>query len=292
MKKYQFILATALAIFGLTSCGDDSYTIRVCASELPHAQVLNNYVKDALQEKGYKLIVSTLNWGIQNDGVSQKDYDANYFQHLPFLNNYNGKVELAFTCTVHYEPLGIYKGNGKVSSLSEGKTFAICNDPSNGLRAFELLAKNNVISESEIPSTVDEEGNTLFDETRSEWDNESQTKWSNNQVTITLLEESLLATSRPDYDFVLLPCNTAYTGNVDVSSRVAVENDETEITNKANGIAVRKNDYLNNETYRNKIDALTDVMLSKGLSDYFNNEYRGVMICDERTQIDMRNLIK
>lgn len=292
MNKYQLILATALAVLGLTSCGDDSHTIRVCASTLPHAQVLNNYVKDALSEKGYKLIVSNLDWGIQNDAVSQKDYDANYFQHLPFLKNYNGKVELAFTCTVHYEPLGIYKGNGKVDSLLEGKTFAICNDPSNGLRAFDLLVKNNVITESEVPSIVDEKGNTVFDKTRSEWANASQTKWSNDVVTITLLEESLLATSRPDYDFVLLPCNTAYTGNVDVSSRVAVENDEAEIASKANGIAVRKNDYLNNEIYRQKIDALTDVMLSKGLSDYFNDEYRGVMICDEKTQIDMRNLIK
>ena len=100
---------TAFSVGSLAACGD-SKTIKVCASEVPHAEVLNGVVKDILKEKGYTLKVTVIDWTVQNDSVSKGDYDANYFQHVPYLETYTGTPELFAVCKVHYEPLGIYYG--------------------------------------------------------------------------------------------------------------------------------------------------------------------------------------
>ena len=109
-------------------------------------KALNNIVKEKLKEKGYTLEVTVLDWTMQNDSVANKDYDANYFQHIPYLNTYQGKTKLKATCKVHYEQLGIYYGKKNISLL-DGKTFAICNDESNAIRALNLLFSKGVISE-------------------------------------------------------------------------------------------------------------------------------------------------
>ena len=116
--------------------GTSSEVIKVAASETPHADILSNVVKPILSAKGYDLQVTVLDWTIQNDATAAGDYDANYFQHEPYLNTYleSNPNSLEFTCKVHYEPLGIYEGGKKGS-----KTIEICNDESNAVRAFELL---------------------------------------------------------------------------------------------------------------------------------------------------------
>ena len=94
-------------------------TIKVCASDIPHAEVLNNKVKELLQPKVYTLDVTILDWTLQNDAVANKDYDANYFQHIPYLLTYEGtgNKELFASCKVHYEPLGIYVGKAKLTDF-------------------------------------------------------------------------------------------------------------------------------------------------------------------------------
>lgn len=152
MKKIFTVLLIATLI--LTSslffgCGNSSNVISVCASDVPHAEVLNGVVKEELSKKGYTLKVKILDWTMQNDGVASGDYDANYFQHVPYLETYQGSVKLFASCKVHYEPLGIYYGKAKKGTpLSEGKTFSICNDTSNAIRAFELLEAKGVISKT------------------------------------------------------------------------------------------------------------------------------------------------
>lgn len=254
MKKIVIIIL--LCLFGLTStgCFSQDKTIRVCASELPHADVLNNCVREILKLKGYKLEVSVLDWTLQNDGVANKDYDANYFQHIPYLETYSGKTSLFATCKVHYEPLGIYYGKEK-KDLLEGKSFEICNDESNAVRALKLLQEKGVLKKAPITS----DGKLAF--TGSTW-------ISDNDIKITLISEELLVSSINDYDFALLPCNTAYTGNVSSSRLVDKEDNQTLILENANVIAARQNDYLEDSVYKKKIDALTEAMLSKEVREY------------------------
>ena len=274
MKKIVIIIL--LCLFGLTStgCFSQDKTIRVCASELPHADVLNNCVREILKLKGYKLEVSVLDWTLQNDGVANKDYDANYFQHIPYLETYSGKTSLFATCKVHYEPLGIYYGKEK-KDLLEGKSFEICNDESNAVRALKLLQEKGVLKEAPITN----DGKLAF--TGSTW-------ISDNDIKITLISEELLVSSINDYDFALLPCNTAYTGNVSSSRLVDKEDNQTLILENANVIAARQNDYLEDSVYKKKIDVLTEAMLSKEVREYIQKKYDGKITCDEKTQIDLR----
>lgn len=292
MKKiFTIVLITTLLITSslFVGCGNSSNVINVCASDVPHAEVLNGIVKDELAKKGYTLKVTILDWTVQNDGVAQGDYDANYFQHVPYLETYQGSVKLFASCKVHYEPLGIYYGKAtKGTPLLDGKTFSICNDTSNAIRAFELLTSKGVISKTAEGDNypVAENGEELnLSASSSNW------KSKDGKITVTLIAENTLVTTRQDYDFALLPCNTAYTGNVSSSERVAVEDDSLQVSQKANVIAARLDDYKNNSEYKAKIDALTEVMLSKAVSDYFEEKYLGAMTCDETTQIDLRSSI-
>ena len=276
MKKslLSLILVLCLALVLVTGCKKDEKTIYVCASELPHADILENVVADILKEQGYTLKVTVLDWTLQNDAVANKDYDANYFQHIPYLETFLGSTKLFASCKVHYEPLSIYRAKA-TGGLETGKTFAICNDESNALRALELLQSKGVIEN--LP--VDEEGKLTI--TGSNWT-------SLNGVTVTLIAEELLVASMADYDFVCLPCNTALTGNVSGSLQVAKEDDAELVAGKANVLAARVEDYQNDEVYKAKIDALTDALLSKAVSDYVNEKWGGAITCDSSSQIDLR----
>ncbi len=286
-----FLLVTVFTVSFAGGCSDGSSAkeISVCASDVPHAEVLNGIVKSELEKKGYKLKVTVLEWTMQNDAVANGDYDANYFQHLPYLETYTGKTKLFASCKVHYEPLGIYYGKAAVgTAVTTGKTFEICDDVSNAIRAFQLLESKGVISrETEGDNfPVNADGDSLNMGTASKtWNSKD------GAVTVTLVAENLLVSSMKDYDFALLPCNTAYTGKISSDKRASVEDDPVQVAGKANVIAARLDDYKNNADYKAKIDALTDVMLSEEVSDYFASKYLGAMTCDSSTQIDLRSEI-
>ena len=117
--KVLLIAIICLTLSFATSCKKNDKVIRVCASELPHADVLRNVVAPLLEEQGYELKVYVLDWTLQNDAVASGDYDANYFQHIPYLETYEGSTKLFATCKVHYEPLGIYRGKSS-GNLQDG----------------------------------------------------------------------------------------------------------------------------------------------------------------------------
>lgn len=272
LKMISIVLIGFICLI-FCGCENNEKVIKVCASEIPHAQILNEVVKEALKEKGYTLEVSYLDWTLQNDSVASKDYDANYFQHVPYLNTYNGQVKLIPVVKVHYEPLGIYYGK-KEMILSNGKTFSICNDESNAIRALELLYELKIIDELPVANEK-----LTF----------SQNTWtSKNGVTITLIAEELLVASMSDYDFTCLPCNTACTGNVSYSKMVAREENKELVFDKANIIAVRENDYIDDPLYKAKIDALCEVLLSVKVREFIASKYDNIIICNDDSQVDLR----
>jgi len=279
-------LLAAAVVFAACNKYDKEHTITVCASDVPHAEILNGVVKNLLKAQGYDLKVTILDWQEQNGAVNSKDYDANYFQHLPYLLSGDFANSLVFTCTVHYEPLGIYYGKATVGTLvSNGRSFEICNDESNAVRALQLLEANGVFSKASEGNNypITNDGKLAFDD---EWT-------SSNGAVVKLIAENLLVASMNDYDFACLPCNTALTGNVsaDANHRAAVENDPAQVTGKANGLAVRRADYLNDAAYKAKIDALTNALLSQDVADYIAQRYNNVILCNGATQIDLRSQI-
>ena len=142
MKKTILLLLIALLVSGCQPKVSDN-VIRVGATPTPHALVLEQ-VKDDLEALGYTLeIVEFTDYFLVNPAVVDKDLDANYFQHIPFLEDFNTssskKIESALV--IHFEPLGIYPGREQDLNaiLNKGATIAIPNDTSNGSRALKLL---------------------------------------------------------------------------------------------------------------------------------------------------------
>ncbi|MDQ1011872.1 D-methionine transport system substrate-binding protein [Streptomyces sp. V4I23] len=157
--------ATAALSLGLTACGtasdpgaqtdsgakaDASEALVVAASPTPHADILN-FVKDKLAAKeGLKLEVKEFtDYVLPNTATQQGQVDANYFQHKPYLDDFNkkNKTTIVPVVNVHLEPLGLYSNKAKdIKDIKAGQTVAVPNDTTNEGRALKLLADNGLIT--------------------------------------------------------------------------------------------------------------------------------------------------
>ncbi len=144
MKKViALVLALILTLsFAACSSESDEKVIKVGASPAPHAEILE-VAKEILAKDGWTLeIVEFTDYVLPNETLAAGEIDANYFQHLPFLNTYNeenGK-DIVSAAVIHYEPLGVYPGKtASIDELAEGAQIAVPNDGSNEARALYLL---------------------------------------------------------------------------------------------------------------------------------------------------------
>ena len=150
MKKVFVLALVSILALGIFSAGAETQVIRVAASANPH-EILLNFVKDDLKELGYDLEVTWIDgYVLQNPATSASEYEANFFQHRPYLNQYNETVDeagkLVAVIPVHYEPFGIYAGTKKsLDELVDGDSIAVPNDPSNETRALLLLQDAGLI---------------------------------------------------------------------------------------------------------------------------------------------------
>ena len=161
MKKFgAFLLAGVLAIGTLTGCGStdkkaegstgstDSKVIKVAASATPHAEILEE-AKPLLEKEGYDLQVTVFDDYVQpNEVVDSGDFDANYFQHAPYMEQFNKEkgTKLVDAGDIHYEPFGIYPGTKKsLDEIADGDEIAVPNDTTNEARALLLLQDNGII---------------------------------------------------------------------------------------------------------------------------------------------------
>lgn len=126
-----------------------STTLTVGASPTPHAQILTDFAAPKLKDQGIELKVKEYTDYIQpNKDTTSGALDANYFQHINYLNNYNkeNKTDLVSAGKIHYEPFGIYAGKSKdLSNIADGATIAVPNDPTNEGRALLLLEQEGII---------------------------------------------------------------------------------------------------------------------------------------------------
>ncbi|MFV8127447.1 MetQ/NlpA family ABC transporter substrate-binding protein [Streptomyces syringium] len=166
IKLTAAVAAAAALTLGLSACSapsdtsssgsgkkgkdaDPKATLVVAASPTPHADILN-YVRDNLAEKaGLKLEVKEFNdYVLPNTATQNGEVDANFFQHKPYLDDFNkkNKTDIVPVVNVEIEPLGLYsKKIDKVADITSGNTVAVPNDATNEGRALKLLADNGVI---------------------------------------------------------------------------------------------------------------------------------------------------
>ena len=125
-----------------------SKKITIAASPTPHAEILEA-AKPILAEKGYELEIKVFEDYVQpNEVVNSGEIDANYFQHVPYLESFNSEkgTDLVVAGKIHYEPLGIYPGTKKtLDEIGEGDVIAVPNDTTNEARALLLLQENGII---------------------------------------------------------------------------------------------------------------------------------------------------
>lgn len=176
MKKVLSLVLTAALSLSLAACGtktdststkqDDKKTIVIGASATPHAEILEQ-VKPILAKEGYDLQIKVFDdYVLPNKALDEGSIDANFFQHIPYLEDFNAKnnTKLVATTKVHIEPMGIYSHKIKdVKSVTNGAVIAIPSDPSNGSRALKLLAKAGIIklNDKDTVSKLDITENSL-----------------------------------------------------------------------------------------------------------------------------------
>ena len=151
MKKLIALALVLVLSLTLASALAENKKIVIGATPSPHVIILEQIVED-LKALGYDLEIQTFTeYPIPNPATAAKELDANYFQHLPYLNAYNAAVpeaeQLAAVIPVHYEPYGLYAGTkASLDELADGDSIAITNDPSNETRALLLLQDAGLIT--------------------------------------------------------------------------------------------------------------------------------------------------
>lgn len=264
-KVVVTIVTAALALSALTGCGGktDDGTITVAASATPHAEILEQ-VKPILADQGYTLEVTVFNDYVQpNQVVEGGEYDANYFQHIPYLDSFNEEqgTHLINAGGIHYEPFGIYPGTkGDLSAIAEGDVIAVPNDTTNEARALLLLQDNGILT---LKAGVGLEATV-----RDIEDNPYN-------VEIQELEAAQVPRVKDEVAFVVLNGNYAMEAGFSVAKdAVAYEQSDSEAAQTyVNVIAVKEG----NENAA-KIKALVEALKSDAVKEYINNTYDGGVI--------------
>lgn len=242
--------------------GVDLEVIKVGASITPHAEILEQ-VKDVLAEQGYDLqIVEYNDYVLPNTALEDGDLDANFFQHQPYLDDFNAEngTHLVSVASVHFEPFGLYAGKtANLDDLAEGGIVAVPNDTTNEARALLLLEAQGLIKLKEdvgLTATVlDIEENPL-------------------NLEIREIEAAQLARSLQDVDIAAINGNYAAQGGLDVADAIVVEaSDSLAADTYGNVIAVKEG----NEDSE-KIKALVDAVLSDKVRSYIEETYGNAVI--------------
>lgn len=167
LKNILKITVASILAFALSACSDKTEekkvetkvevkqtTIKIGATPVPHVEILE-IVKPILKAKGYDLqIVEFTDYVTPNIAVDEGELDANFFQHVPYLTefNKNKNTNLVKTVNVHLEPMGLYSKSLKTfAELKDGATIAVPNDPTNESRALDILVKQGLLTFNDVP---------------------------------------------------------------------------------------------------------------------------------------------
>lgn len=275
MKKKILALALAgvLVVGALTGCGSsksessekktDDKKITVAASATPHAEILEE-AKTLLKDKGYELEVKVFDDYVQpNNVVESGEFDANYFQHVPYLEQFNKEkgTHLVVAGKIHYEPFGIYPGTKKdLKDIAKGDKIAVPNDTTNEARALLLLQDNGIIKLKDgagIKATVND------------------IEENPNNIEIVELEAAQVPRVVNEVAYVVLNGNYALEANYTVKKdALAYEKSDSEAAKTYVNVIAVKEGNENSE----KIKALVDVLKSDSIKKFINEKYDGAVI--------------
>lgn len=266
-KVLSVILTAVLAVSALTACGSkeaaDDKVIKVAATSVPHAEILEA-AKPILAEQGWDLQVTEFQDYVQpNEVVEAGDFDANFFQHTPYLNSFNEEkgTHLVNVGEIHYEPLGIYPGTASdLAAIEDGAEIAIPNDTTNEARALLLLQDNGLITLKEgvgIEATVNDIAENP------------------HNIAFKELEAAQISRVLPEVAFAVLNGNYALEAGLNAGSdAIAIETSDSEAAKTYVNIIVVKEGNEGNEG----VKALVDVLKSDAIKTFINDTYQGSVV--------------
>ncbi len=263
MKKlFTILLSVLLLCSALSGCGqttsdDSDKTIKVGASVTPHAEILA-VAKEILAEQGYTLeIVEYTDYVLPNTATESGELDANYFQHQPYLTNFNAEngTHLVSVVAVHYEPFGIYAGKtSSLDDLKDGATVAVPNDSTNEARALLLLQDAGLITLKDGVGM----GAKITDIASNP-----------KNLQISEIAAAQLPRSLADVDIAVINGNYALEGGLKVKDALLTEKADSEAAQTYANILVVKE---GNENLP-KIKALAEALTSQKVKDFINSTY-------------------
>ncbi|MDD7511909.1 MAG: MetQ/NlpA family ABC transporter substrate-binding protein [Peptostreptococcaceae bacterium] len=262
------VLTLTLTAGLLAGCGDkkegksDDKVIKVGASPAPHSEILNA-IKGEVEAEGYKLEIVEFQDYIQpNNALDKGDIDANYFQHKPYLDEFNKEngTKIVSAGAIHYEPLGLYKGSKKtVAELSKGDKIAVPNDTTNEARALLLLEANGVLKLKDgVGLTA-----TKQDIVENPYD-----------VEIVELEAAIIPRSLGDTALSVINGNYAISAGLTTSDAITFEASDSEAAKTyGNILAVKEG-----EEKSEKTKVLLKALKSAAAKKFIEDKYQGSVV--------------
>lgn len=278
-KKFlSLILALALSA-SLTACGSsdttektdgadtgdttETVTLKVAASPTPHAEILEQ-VKPILAEQGIDLVITEYgDYVVPNTAVDEGDEDANYFQHTPYLEQFNEEngTDLVSAGKIHYEPMGVYAG--KTTSLEElpdGATIAVPNDATNEARALQLLAAQGLI-EIDPDAGLNATPNDITSNPKN--------------LEFTELDASMIPNTIDEFDLNVINSNYALQAGLNpAEDALASEDADSDAAQTYANIIAVKAGHENDPA----IVALVDALHSDEIQEFINTTYQGSVL--------------
>lgn len=270
MKKTVWALAGLLALGALVAgcsgekkeaaqSSDKKVVLKVGATPVPHAEILNE-IKPLLAKDGIDLqIIEFTDYVKPNLSLNDKEIDANFFQHEPYLKKFaaDRKLDLVNLVAVHIEPMGVYSKKLKdIKSVPDGAKVAIPNDPTNGGRALNILAKAGLIKLKDgvgISATVGD----IVENPKN--------------LKITEAEAAMLPHTLDDVDLAVINSNFAMEAKLNPTKDALFI--EPKDSPYANIVAVRKGD-----ENRKEIQALKKALTSPEVKKFIEEKYKGAVI--------------
>ena len=265
MKKTIAIILALILTLSLAACGGkaDAKTITVAASPTPHAEILK-VAAEVLAKDGWTLDIKEYTDYVQpNLVVDDGELDANYFQHVPYLETFNADngTKLVSVAMIHYEPFGIYAGTkSAIADLAEGDKIAVPNDGSNRARALLLLEQEGIIQLKEgvgmDATDLDIVGNPL-------------------NLEIFQMEAAQIANVRDSVALAVINGNYALQAGLNAGTDALAVEDAASIsaTTYANVLVVK----AGNENTE-KTQALVNALKSDAVKTYINDTYSGAVV--------------
>lgn len=261
-KKMLLLLATVALSLALVGCGGSEpkkVTLKVGATPVPHAEILN-LIKPGLAKQNITVQVVEFNDYVQpNLALKDKELDANFFQHEPYLVDFcqEHKLKLKNAGGVHVEPMGIYSRKVKaLKDVANGAVVTIPNDPTNGGRALLLLEKAGLLKlkkDAGIKATVQD----IVDNPK--------------QLQVKEIEAAQAPRSLDDVGLAVINTNFAMNAKLIPTKDALFMEDKT--SPYVNVVAVRDGDEK-----RPEIVALMKALQSKEVKEFIDSKYKGAIV--------------